>query len=516
MQQPVGCLSFALLAASVHADVVPAYLFSDNAVLQRDKPIPVWGSADPGEKVTVTFSGQTVSAAADPQGKWRVDLAALPANATGADMVIQGKNTLTRTNMVVGEVWLASGQSNMQQMVKETFDSALDIAGSVRFPMIRELRPDKKTSYTPLSTGSGAWKVAGPDTTGDFSAIGYHYALTLYKTLNVPVGIINTSQGASIIQAWVDPTTIDSNPTFAEDVKQRAKKLAGYPAVKAKLDADISKWEAEKAAADAVKKPFSAPRPGYGWGGTPGGRDDMFLPSAYYNGLIQPLLPYSFRGVIWYQGEGNTGGHAGYVKAFPALITSWRALFAQGDFPFYWVQLSSYGDNKWNDGIMWAFMRDAQTQTLSLPNTGQAISMDLGQPKNIHPQRKQEIGRRLARVALARTYGQKKIIDTAPEVEKFEREGTGFRVRFKSPNGRQVLTNFSDPVTGFELAGEDRAFKSAIGVMGDNNTSVLVTSAEVPDPVAVRYCWRDFPVPSLFHHEEGLPVEQFRSDDWKR
>jgi sialate O-acetylesterase len=481
-------------------------------VLQRAKPISVWGTADAGEAVSVSFSGQTEATVADHQGKWRVNLPALPANATPADLVIKGKNTVTFTNVLVGEVWLASGQSNMQQMVKESFDSALDVAGSARFPMIRELRPEKKTSYAPLSTGSGSWKVAGPETTGEFSAIGYHYALTLYKVLNVPVGIINTSQGASKIRTWVDEATLASEPAFSGDVKEAAKKLAEYPAVKAKLDADIAKWEGDKAAAEAAKMPFTAPRPSYGWAGTPGGPDDMFRPATFYNGLIHPLVPYSLRGVIWYQGEGDAGLYAYYVKAFPALITSWRTLFGQGDFPFYWVQLSSYGDST---STLWPFMREAQNAGLSLPNTGHAISMDLGQPKNIHPQRKQEIGRRLARIALARTYGQK-IVDTAPEVEKIEREGAGFRVRFKSSTGRQVLTNLTDPVAGFELAGEDRVFKSAIGVMGDNNTSVLVTSAEVPNPVAVRYSWRDFPLPGLFHHDEGLPVAQFRSDDWAR
>src|SRR4028118_1693264 len=378
-------LAVACLVASSHADVVPGFLFSDNAVLQRDKPIPVWGIADAGEKVSVSFSGKTADTTADAAGKWRVNLPALPANATPASMVIKGKNTLTRTGILVGEVWLASGQSNMEQMVKETFDSALDIAGSTRFPMIREIRPDTKTSYAQLSSSSGTWKVAGPETTGDFSAIGYHYALTLYKTLNVPVGIINTSQGGSPIHTWVDPTTMQSDPVFAGDVKERAKRLAEYPAVKAKLDADIAKWEADKAAAEAAKRPFTTPRPSPGWGGTPGGPDDRFMPSTFYNGMIHPLLSYALRGVIWYQGEGNAGGHVGYAKAFPALITGWRTLFDQGDFPFYWVQLSSYGDNKWNDGIMWAFMREAQSKTLSLPNTGQAISMDLGHAGNIPP-----------------------------------------------------------------------------------------------------------------------------------
>jgi sialate O-acetylesterase len=174
-------LTATYFGAPVQADVVPAYVFGDNAVLQRDKPIPVWGTADVGEKVSVSFRGETVGTTADAAGKWRVDLPALPANATPANLVIKGKNTVTRTNVLVGEVWLASGQSNMEQMVKETFDSAIDIAGSARFSMIREIRPDTKISYTPLSSSSGTWKVAGPETTGDFSAIGYHYALTLYK-----------------------------------------------------------------------------------------------------------------------------------------------------------------------------------------------------------------------------------------------------------------------------------------------------------------------------------------------
>jgi sialate O-acetylesterase len=509
----LGCLSVICARTPLHADVVPAYFFSDNAVLQRDKPIPIWGTADAGEKVSVSFSGKTADTTADASGKWRVDLPALPANATPANLVIKGKNTITRTNILVGEVWLASGQSNMLQMVNETFDSALDIAGSARFPMIRELKPDQQTAYTPQTKGSGAWKVAGPETTGEFSAVGYHYALTLYKTLNIPVGIINTSRGGSTIETWIDPATMGADPIFRMAVENRDKKLAAYPAVKAILDADIKKWEADKAAAEAAKRPFTTQRPSFGWGGTPGGPDDVFMPSAYYNGMIHPLIPYALRGIIWYQGEGNVGGHAGYAKSFPLLITKWRDQFGQGDFPFYWVQLSSSGANSWQGGVLWAFMREAQSKALSLPNTGQAISFDLGH-SHIHPQRKQELGRRLARIALARTYGQK-ITDTAPEVEKMEREGAGFRVTFKSPHGREVLTSYYESISGFELAGEDRVFKPAIGTM-QKGVSVLVTSAEVPNPVAVRYAWRDSVVPGLFDHSEGLPVPAFRSDDWSK
>lgn len=506
------CLSALRLGAPTRADVVPAFLFNDNAVLQRDKPIPVWGTADADEKVSVAFAGHTAATTADATGKWRIDLPALPANATPANLVIKGRNTLTLANIVVGEVWLASGQSNMEQTVKETFDAAIDIPGSARFAMIRHIRTDYKTSYHPLSTGSGAWKVAGPDTTGDFTAVGYYFALALYEVLNVPVGIINSTRGASRLRTWVDPTTLKSDPAFVGVLEERAKKLADYPAIKAKLDADIAKWEADKAVAQVANKPFTTPRPGYGWAGTPGGPDDQFMPSTLYNGMIHPLVPYALRGAIWYQGEGDAGGHIGYARLFPALITGWRTLFGQGDFPFYWVQLSSYDSPT---GINSAFLREAQTKTLSLPNTGQAISVDLGQKSNIHPQRKQEVGRRLARLALARTYGQK-IRDTGPEVEKIEREGAGFRVRFKSPNGWRVVSAFVEPITGFELAGVDRVFKPAVAAIGDNNTSVLVTSAEVPEPVAVRYAWHDFTVPGLFHHDDGLPVAPFRSDNWER
>ncbi|HEY0009088.1 MAG TPA: sialate O-acetylesterase [Tepidisphaeraceae bacterium] len=505
-------LGVAVAGKSASADVVPAYVFGDNAVLQREKPIPVFGTADAGEKVSVTFAGKTADATADAEGKWRVDLPAQPANATPAEMVIKGKNTITIKNILVGEVWLASGQSNMQQMVKETFDSTIDIAGSAHFPMIRELKPEKQTAYEPMSTGTGAWKVAGPDTTGEFSAIGYHFALTLYKVLNVPVGIIDTSKGASKLRTWVDPATLKAEAMFKLDLEEDAKKIAAYPQVKAKMDADVKKWEEEKAAAAAAKTPFTKPNPGPGWAGTPGGPDDMFRPGTFYNGMIHPLLPTAMRGVIWYQGEGDAGLYDYYAKGFPAMITAWRKLFEQGDFPFYWVQLSSYGDSV---STLWPFMREAQNAALKLPNTGHAISFDLGQAQNIHPQRKQEVGRRLARVALARTYGQK-IKDAGPKPDSIAREGDGYRIIFKATNGWSALTNFTNPVVGFELAGEDKVFKPATVKVEERGNSLLVTSPEVPNPVAVRYGWRDIMTLSLFDHDDGLPVEQFRSDDWKR
>ncbi|HEY0009723.1 MAG TPA: sialate O-acetylesterase, partial [Tepidisphaeraceae bacterium] len=302
-------------------------------------------------------------------------------------------------------------------------------------------------------------------------------------------------------------TIADISKIWAENW---TKSIAGYPAEKAKLDAEIAKWDAEKAAADAAKKPMTTPRPKEGWAGLAGGPNDQGQPSGLYNGLIHPLIPYAFRGAIWYQGEANVGGNEGYGRLFPAMIKGWRAQLGQGDFPFYWAQLSSLGDNV---ETKMAFFREAQGKALALPATGQAISIDVGDSANIHPGRKMPVGRRLARIALARTYGQK-IIDSGPVFKEAKREGAGFRVSFTLKDGQHRLVTMLKTVEGFELAGADRVFKPARAEMDKERNTLLVTSAEVPDPVAVRYAWRDFPNASLYNRE-GLPAAPFRSDDWK-
>jgi sialate O-acetylesterase len=379
--------------------------------------------------------------------------------------------------------------------------------------MIRHIRTDYKLSQTPQTIGSGEWKVAGPDTTGDFTAIGYYYARALYENLNVPIGIINSTRGASNIRGWMDPFVLKSDPTIADIAKgwaeNWAKSAAGYPALKAKLDVEIAKWEKDKAAAEAAKKPFTTRRPDEGWGGFPGGPFDQGQPSGLYNGMIHPVVPYALRGAIWYQGEANNGQHNGYDRLFPALIKGWRAQFGQGDFPFYWAQLASYGSTT---GTKTAYFREAQAKTLSLPNTGQAITIDVGDSGNIHPGRKMEVGRRLARVALARTYSQK-IVDSGPVFKDAVREGASYRVSFTKADGQHRLVTMLSTIEGFELAGADKVFKPAKAVLSNDRATILVTSAEVPNPAAVRYAWRDFPNAGLYNRE-GLPAVPFRSDDW--
>ncbi len=506
MRTTLICLALVCLGAPARADVKPAALFTDNAVLQRDKPIPVWGTADAGEKVTVSFAGTTVSTTADAAGKWRVDLPALTANATPSDLVITGNNTVTLSNILVGEVWLASGQSNMEWSLSGTYDKAIDIPASANFPLIRHIKIQRTVADAPASAVAiekTTWQVAGPETSGGFTAVGYYFAKDLYELLRIPVGIVNSSWGGTRIEAWMDPAALKSDPAFKSVADSWAKILAEYPEKKAKYDADIAAWKAEQAAANAANTPFTRPRPGP-WNG-PWGPGHPATPSGLNNGMISPLVPYAIRGAIWYQGESNAGKASEYRALFSAMITGWRTQFAQGDFPFYWVQLANYQSPT---DTSWAFLREAQTQTLALPATGQAVTVDIGDVRDIHPRNKKDVGRRLARLALARTYGHK-IVDSGPVFANAEREGDGFRVHFTEAHGGLIAP--LNELVGFELAGEDKVFKPAEAKIEKN--SVIVTSADVANPVAVRYAWRNAPLAGLFN-KEGFPAVPFRSDTW--
>jgi sialate O-acetylesterase len=506
MRYTLTLLALLGLGASLHADVVPAPLFTDNAVLQRGKPIPVWGTADAGEKVTVTFAGQTLVTTADASGKWRVDLPARPASSTPAELIIAGKNTITLANIVVGEVWLASGQSNMEWSLNNTFDHAVDIPASAKFPLIRHVKIKKVVADAPASTVGitrDTWEVAGPATTGNFSAVGYYFAKDLHELLDVPVGIIGSNWGGTPIESWIGPEAYKTIPDEAAKVSARWEKiLADYPANKAKFDAELAAWKEEQDAAKAAGTPFTKRQPYLPQG--PGHQNN---PSGLNHAMIAPLAPYALRGAIWYQGESNAGRASEYRALFSALITGWRSQFAQGDFPFYWVQLANFKANN-PAATEWAFLREAQTQTLALPATGQAVIIDIGDVNDIHPRNKKDVGRRLARLALARDYGFK-IGDSGPVFEKAERKDDGFVVSFTRAQGG--LISPLNELGGFELAGEDQVFKPAQARI--DGLTVIVTSSEVPVPVAVRYAWRIAPVAGLFN-KDGLPAVPFRTDTW--
>ncbi len=490
--------------AALLADVAPAPLFRDGAVLQRGKPVPVWGTADAGERVTVSFAGQTKSATADASGRWSVTLDALPANATPATLTIAGKNTITLSDVLVGEVWLASGQSNMEWSINNTYDKAIDVAGSAN-PLIRHIKVKRVVADTPSTTATfdrNGWETASPSTTGNFSAVAYHFARDLHAVLGVPVGIVNSSWGGTRAEAWTDPDTFANTPSLAYVAEDWQKTLASYPERKAKFDADVAAWEQRKAAAEAAGQSFTERRPN-----APSGPGHQATPSGLYNAMIHPLAPYALRGAIWYQGESNVGRAAQYHELFSSMITGWRAKFGQGDFPFYWVQLANFaGGNP--DSPAWAFLREAQTKTLALPATGQAVIIDIGDVRDIHPRNKKDVGRRLARLALARDYGVK-MADSGPVLASAEREGAGFRVSFTEVHGGLIAP--LNQLSGFELAGEDKVFHPAEAKI--EKATVLVTSPAVPEPVAVRYAWRNAPVAGLFN-TDGLPAVPFRTDTW--
>ena len=497
------CLLFA--AALARADVKPAALFADHAVLQRDKPVPVWGTADAGERVSVIFAGHTVETTADAAGRWRVELPALAASAEPRSLVIRGKNTVTLTDILVGEVWLASGQSNMARTLRNTsFDTVFEYPASADFPMIREFTVAHAVTDQPAADVTGAWRRAGPATLPEFSATAWFFAHALHVVLRVPVGIVNSSWGGTPAEAWTDAEALRGSPVHAAVRQRWDEVIAAYPAAKARYDAARTDWEKQKSAATAAGKKFTKAVPA-----VPPGPGHQNTPSGLFNGMIAPLTPAAFRGVIWYQGENNARvpRNTEYRQLFPALISGWRRVFTQGDFPFYWVQLANFASGD-AESTVWATLRESQTLTLALPNTGQAVIIDIGNVADIHPKNKKDVGRRLARLALRRTYGLD-LVDSGPVFAKAAPEGAGWRVTFTHTDGGLVAP--LNALSGFELAGADRVFHPADAKI--QKDSVLVTSPSVPAPVAVRYAWRNAPVAGLFNGE-GLPATPFRTDTW--
>lgn len=470
-----------LLVANAHADIVFAPLFRDNAVLQREKPVPVWGRADPGEKVTVTFGSQTHKVVADANGRWLVTLGPMPASAEPAKLVATGKNTVTVDNVLVGEVWICSGQSNMAMMVKacKNFDAE---AAAANYPLIRHFAIPRTSSALPCDDVEGAWAVCSPETVGTFTAAGYFFARDLYKQLNVPIGLVNSSWGGTMIEAWMSPQALAADPSWPEVSKRWQTALHSYP---------------DKVAQELKKPKARMPEGGIG---------SRIQPSAIYNAMIVPLLPAAIRGAIWYQGEANAGRHAEYRTLFPAMIRQWRTDFRQGDFPFYYVQLAGYGVDR---AASWPFQREAQQQALKLPATGEALAIDIGEEKDIHPKNKQDVGHRLALIALANTYGVKNLEYSGPVYAGIKKEKGALRVKFTHAAG---LNAKGSGLSGFAVAGADKKFVPATArIEGD---TVVVSASGVAEPVAVRYAWAGFPEVSLYN-EAGLPASSFRSDNWR-
>jgi len=502
-------LSVVLSRTVAWADVSLAPLFRDGAVLQRDRIVPVWGKGAPGEKVTVSFAPQRREATTGPDGHWRVLLDALPTNSVGADLVVSGQNTIVVRDVVVGEVWLCSGQSNMQFPVSRTMDAAREIAAA-RYPLIRHIQIERVGADDPADTvPTTGWQRATPEYVGAFTAVGYFFARDLFQKLGVPIGLIHSSWGGTPVEAWMSPAALASDPAFRVVDERWAQTLAEFPARQNAFEAELAAWTSAEAAANAKGKAAQAafvaknPQPR-----APRGPNDPWTPRRLFNGMINPLLPYALRGAIWYQGESNVGRAGEYQALFRAMITAWRAHFGQGDFPFYWVNLANFNQPNDSSGTSWAVLRDAQTRTLALPNTGQAIAIDIGDANDIHPTNKQEVGRRLALLARVRTY-ELTGDDSGPVYAGIRREGPALRVLFKEASGGLIA--HGKPVQSLQLAGADRVYHPATGRI-DRDT-LIVSASAVREPVAVRYAWGNAPEANLYNGA-GLPAVPFRSDDW--
>ena len=628
---------------SLFAEVAMPNFFGDNMVLQRDKPLPVWGWASPKETITVLFDHQTKTTKADRDGKWMVKLD--NENAGGPYILtIKGKNTITFSNVMVGEVWICSGQSNMEMPIEgwgKVMNYEKEIAAA-NYPMIRHIKIPNTVSGIPLNNIAPAdWKVCSRETAGDFTAAGYFFARELYNKLHIPIGLINTSWGGTIVETWISRQAFENSDEFKDmiatmpllnlDSMAKIKKEASMKRIEAlqgsmdHMDASTwnepetndkdwplmqlpNLWETQQlvdldgfvwfrktvtiTAADAgipatlqlamiddndetwvngvkagstngynIKRNYAIPagvlREGKnviairvedtgGGGGVYGDSAEMKLtignlvmplygkwhfkvekitggsasigpnsyPTLLYNAMVNPLIPYAFRGVIWYQGEANAGRAYQYRKAFPLMISDWRKRWNDGNIPFYFVQLASFNaDNgNSNNGSTWAELREAQTKTLLLPNTGMAVITDIGDSSDIHPKDKQDVGKRLAAISLHNVYGANNVY-SGPVYTGMKTEDNKAIISFTDIGSGLAVHDKYGYIKGFEIAGADKIFHYAKAYISGN--TVVVYNDSVDAPVKVRYGWADYNGDDNLFNAEGFPAGPFRTDDWK-
>jgi sialate O-acetylesterase len=639
--------SFLFFLAPGFANVSLPKFFSDNMVLQRDQLIPVWGWANAGEKITVQFDKQIKTIKADKDGKWMIKLE--PETAGGPfQLTIKGKNVVTISNVLVGEVWICSGQSNMEMPIEGwgKINNYKQEIANADYPMIRHIKIPNTVSSTPKEdVTKGDWQICSPQSAGDFTAAGYFFARELYNKLHVPIGLINTSWGGTMIETWISKKGFEQTPYFKKmidsmsslDLENAAKQkkeaiMKKIEALQGKfdenantdqwkvLDFDDSKWphmklpgyweqqnlgledldgvvwfrktividdvNAGKPATIDLSKiddsdesfvngtkvgetknkygelrhyeiPAGVLKAGKniiairvedtgGGGGVYGDASDMKItigskvislagewlfkiasvfqnstgigpnsyPTLLFNGMINPLIPYAIKGAIWYQGEANADRAYEYRRSFPLMITDWRRQWHEGDFPFYFVQLASFNAGNGNSerGSSWAELREAQKMTLSLPNTGMAVTTDIGDANDIHPKDKQDVGKRLADIALNNVYAHT-MEYSGPVFQSMKNDGNKMILTFSHIGDGLTVKDKYGYLKGFEVAGSDRHFHYAKAyIEGDK---IIVYQDEVSSPIAVRYAWADDALEANLFNKNGFPASSFRTDDWK-
>jgi sialate O-acetylesterase len=447
---------------AARADVKLPHLFSDGMVLQQGTKCKVWGTAEAGEKITVKLDldkeGVAIGATADKDGRWSVEL---PAQKAGGPykLTVKGNNTVDLKDVYIGEVWVCSGQSNMEWPLRASFEAKKDIDNSknpnIRLFTVKKTASEAPQSDVPRDTYNGQWLECNPMTVPGFAAVAYYFGRDLQKTREVPIGLIHTSWGGTASEEWTSMKVLDEHPEHKGKHPRQAK---------------------------------------------------------LYNGMIAPLLPYSIKGAIWYQGESNAGRAELYKTGFPLMIKNWRDDFAQGDFPFLFVQLAPFmAITKEPSDTGWARLREAQFLTMkNAKNTAMAVITDVGEEKDIHPKKKEPVGARLALAARALAYGEK-IEYSGPFYDSVKIDGDQAILSFKHIGKGLERRGEGDELTGFTLAGEDGVFHNAKAVIKGEN--VVVTCDKVSKPMAVRYGWANFPLGNLWN-KDGLPASPFRTDDW--
>jgi sialate O-acetylesterase len=492
-------------APALRADIKLPAIFSKHMVVQAETAVPVWGWADPGEEVTVTFADQTRNTKAGADGKWTVTLGKLKASAETKVLTAKGHNTLTVDDVLVGEVWLASGQSNMALQVNRAENAEAE-AAAANFPAIRMFTVRSGATDEPQADCAGAWQVCEPKTVPLFSAAAYFFGRDLHQKLGVPVGLINSSVGGTPIESW---TSLAAQERVAElkpylEQVQKLDAISNSDAAKAKYERALAAWKDVAAKAkETGQTPPAAPRDPAATRAKRGG------PGGLFNGKIAPLVPYALRGAIWYQGEANSAPTKApfYHLQLAALIGDWRARWGS-ELPFAWVQLPNFDGGTGRD---WPQMREEMLRTLQVPKTGMAITIDLGEPKDIHPKYKQEVGHRLALWALGSVYGQKVASTSGPLPAGHQIKGSEVTLSFSHADGGLTAKGGGE-LKGFVISGVDGTWKPAQARIEGN--TVIVTGEGVKQPVAVRYAWENNPECNLTNGA-GLPASPFRTDTGK-
>ena len=501
----VWLIGFVSSWVTAWADVRLPAIISDHMVLQRNMPVKIWGWASPGENISVTIAGQQLETHANASGAWSVTLRAISERGP-YELTVRGTNALLVQDVLVGEVWLASGQSNMQMAISSTAGFTEERARASR-PELRMFNTVHKTAREPQSDCEGRWIVCAPDTLGVFSGTAYYFGRDLQERFKVPVGIIHSSYGGSPIEAFTSlaPQTkrVELKPLLTDwETKDR---VYNEHAAREKYEKALAEWQIASQKAKAKgQKPVAAPKKPLA------SRDDNHHPAVLFNAIIAPMIPYTIRGAIWYQGESN--GHSEesarlYAAQLPLLIEDWRNRWGQGDFPFAWVQLPNYSDR---DAACWPWVRESMTKALAITNTGMVVAYDLGSTNTIHPLNKRDVGARLALWARAKVYGENIVWSGPMLVSAMFKDG---QAELIFTNSAGSLKSRNDALLGFVVAGDDKKFVPATAqIEGDK---VVLTAIGVSHPVAVRFAWAANPDANLVNAAD-LPAWPFRTDDWNQ